>query len=84
MARLRADAIQDLVPPVALPCSGQPPASRQRLLDDSLPIKDRVYNVSHYVVEDIGGGPELIWLDFISAEEMGFDMARFKRRTPQV
>jgi hypothetical protein len=48
------------------------PASRQRLLDDNLPIKDRVYNVSHYVVEDIGGGPELIWLDFISAEEMGF------------
>ena len=53
-------------------------ASRQRLLDDSLPIKERVYDVSHYVVEDIGGGPELIWLDFISAEEMGFDMARFK------
>lgn len=54
------------------------PVSRRRLLDDNLPIKERVYDVSHYVIEDIGNGPELIWLDFISAEEMGFDMARFK------
>lgn len=52
--------------------------SRKRILDESLPLEERVRGVSHFVLEDIGGGPEKIWLDFIGPEQMGFDMQRFK------
>jgi hypothetical protein len=50
---------------------------RRKILDPNLPIKHKIYGVTHHVVEDIGMGPEDIFIFFCSPEEMGFDMTRF-------
>jgi len=51
---------------------------RQKILDPKVPIKQKIYGVTHHVVEDVGMGKEDIFIYFCSPEEMGFDMSRFK------
>jgi len=54
------------------------PTERARVMDPSLPMVQRFQGINHHVVEDIGGGPEDIKISFLTPEEFGFDMSRFK------
>lgn len=47
---------------------------RERLLDESIPMNERIWGVTHTVVEDTGAGPLPLNINFKSPEEMGFDM----------
>jgi hypothetical protein len=52
---------------------------RAKVLDPKRSLAAKNYGVTHFVVEDTGGGgPEKIAISFMSAEEVGFDMTRFK------
>ena len=51
---------------------------RKRLLDTSIPIRERNWGCTHQVVEDVGMGRANIPIRFQSPEEFGFDMQRFK------
>jgi len=51
--------------------------ARPRLLDPSVPVRDKSRRVVHHVTEDVGMGAEHIDIHFLGPEEMGFDMARF-------
>lgn len=56
------------------------PTRRKICLDPKSRIpEDTFWGATHYAVEDIGGGPELIAIHFKSPEDMGFDMSRFKQ-----
>ncbi|MBP1627211.1 MAG: hydrolase [Holophagaceae bacterium] len=50
---------------------------RARVLDPSTPMVKRFQGITHHVIEDIGGGPEEIFIPFMTPEEAGFDMERF-------
>lgn len=52
---------------------------RQRLLDKNIPINERIWGVTHTVIEDTGFGPETININFMSPEDMGFDMVLLKQ-----
>lgn len=54
------------------------PEARERLLDESIPMNERNYNVTHHVVEDINGGMATIDITFLPPEAMGFDMSRWQ------
>lgn len=55
------------------------PERRKKILDPKSRIpQDTLWGATHYAVEDIGTGPEVISIHFFSPEDMGFDMARFK------
>jgi hypothetical protein len=51
---------------------------RERLLDENIPIGERIWGVTHTVIEDTGFGPETIHINFMSPEDMGFDMELLK------
>ncbi len=52
---------------------------RARVLDPQRPVARKNYGVTHFVIEDTGGGgPEKIAISFMSPEDVGFDMFRFK------
>lgn len=55
---------------------------RAKLLDPSIPIDQKSQNVTHWVVEDVGGGYEDIEIFFLDPQTIGFDMSRF--RAPNV
>jgi len=46
---------------------------REKALDRTLPMRERIYGCSHDILEDIGGGPVKIMLDFKRPREFGFD-----------
>jgi len=50
---------------------------RERLLSHDIPVKERNWNVTHHVKEDIGGGAAEIEIHFVSPKDCGFDMSRF-------
>jgi phloretin hydrolase len=52
---------------------------RAKVLDPKRRLAQKNYGVTHFVIEDTGGGgPEKIAISFMSPEEVGFDMSRFK------
>lgn len=52
---------------------------RERLLDKTIPINERIWGVTHTVIEDTGFGPETIHINFMSPEDMGFNMDLLKK-----
>jgi len=54
------------------------PEDRRKVLDPKIPATQKFQGITHHVVEDVGGGPENIYISFLSPEEFGFDMSRFK------
>jgi hypothetical protein len=53
-------------------------ADRKKLLDETIPLNERNWNVTHHVKEDIGLGMSEIKIHFVSPKEFGFDMNQFK------
>jgi len=51
---------------------------RQKLLKLETPLTAKFQGTTHHVVEDIGGGPEKITIAFLTPEDAGFDMSRFR------
>ncbi|WP_319568663.1 DAPG hydrolase family protein [Cohaesibacter marisflavi] len=54
------------------------PEDRERLLDESIPLSKRNWGRVHYVTEDAGGGMENIAIQFLSPQDFGFDIERFR------
>ncbi|MCD7898099.1 MAG: hypothetical protein LUG50_15735 [Planctomycetaceae bacterium] len=54
------------------------PENRKRLLDSSIPMSQRNWGVLHHVTEDTNGGMDNVDIHFMSPEEFGFDMKRWK------
>lgn len=54
------------------------PEGRKRLLDASIPLAQRNWGVVHHVTENCNCGMENIDIHFLSPQEFGFDMSRFK------
>jgi len=52
--------------------------ARKKVLDPQVPLTQKFRGLTHHVVEDIGSGPEDIYISFLSPEDMGFDLSRFK------
>ena len=50
----------------------------ERRLDTTLSLKERNWNTTDVVYEDIGTGPMLLDISFMSPEDYGYDMSRFK------
>ena len=51
---------------------------RAKVLDPRLPLVEKFQGLTHHVVEDIGGGADDITIHFLTPEDAGFDMSRFK------
>jgi hypothetical protein len=52
---------------------------RAKVLDPKRSNTQKIWGVTHFVVEDTGGGgPERIAISFMSPQDCGFDMSRFK------
>jgi len=51
---------------------------REQLLDPSLSLKEKLWGVEHNVTEDLGFGPEIVHIIFMSPGQLGFDINRFK------
>ncbi|WP_321446494.1 DAPG hydrolase family protein [uncultured Cohaesibacter sp.] len=54
------------------------PEDREQLLDESIPLSKRNWGRVHYVTEDTGCGMENIAIHFLSPQDFGFDMERFR------
>ncbi|MFP3728835.1 DAPG hydrolase family protein [Priestia filamentosa] len=55
------------------------PESRKRILDQSIPMSERNWGVTHHVTEDCDNGMDNVTIHFMSPREFGFDMERFKQ-----
>jgi hypothetical protein len=55
------------------------PESRRRILDPSIPIREKNWGVIHHVTEDCNCGMENIDITFLSPRDFGFDMTRWKK-----
>jgi hypothetical protein len=53
-------------------------ADRKKLQSGAIPLGERNWDCIHHVNEDIGMGAGEIKINFVSPEEFGFDMKRFK------
>lgn len=53
-------------------------ADREKVLDPQRPAPLKFQGITHHVVEDVGAGTEHIAISFLTPEDMGFDMDRFK------
>lgn len=51
---------------------------RAIILDPVTPMVQKFQGRTHYVIENTGGGPEDIQISFLTPEELGFDMTKFK------
>jgi len=51
---------------------------RAKVLDPKRPPVQKFQGLTHHVLEDIGGGPEEIAIHFLTPEDAGFDMSRFR------
>jgi hypothetical protein len=55
---------------------------RKKILDPNYSMHDKIWGRTHYVIEDIGGGPEHIVISFAHPDkELGFDVSRFDLKT---
>ena len=53
------------------------PDRRARLLDDSIPMRERNWGVIHHVTENTNCGMEHVTIHFMSPQEFGFDMNEY-------
>ena len=51
---------------------------RQKVLDPKRPMTLKFQGLTHHVIEDVGGGTANIAIRFLTPEEVGFDISRFK------
>ncbi|HWR45500.1 DAPG hydrolase family protein [Sporomusa sp.] len=51
---------------------------RNTVLDPNTPMTLKFQGITHHVIEDAGGGVEKIAISFLTPEDFGFDMDRFK------
>jgi hypothetical protein len=51
---------------------------REIILNPETPVLEKFQGLTHYVIENTGGGIEDIQIRFLTPEESGFDMARYK------
>lgn len=51
---------------------------REKLTSSVIPWKEKNWNVTHHVIEDIGLGKNEIKIHFVSPAEFGFDMTNFR------
>ncbi len=54
-------------------------SDRTRVMNESLPYRDRYLYTTHTVIEDVGIGPDLLSITFLPPGDFGFDTARFKK-----
>lgn len=54
------------------------PECRERILDESIPMKERNWGVTHHVTENTNCGMEHVTIHFLSPQEFGFDMDLYK------
>jgi len=54
------------------------PDNRKRLLDTSIPFRERNWGVVHHVTENTNCGMENVDIHFMSPQEFGFDVTRWK------
>lgn len=52
-------------------------ASRERMLDPSIPMPEKNWGVTHHIMEDCDCGMENIDITFLSPRDFGFDMKRW-------
>jgi hypothetical protein len=52
--------------------------ARDKILDPAVPAQDKFRHVIHHVTENVGMGTEHIDIHFLTPEDMGFDMTRWK------
>ncbi|MEJ2110716.1 MAG: hydrolase [Acidobacteriota bacterium] len=57
---------------------GISPESRERILNPDIPIREKNWGITHHVAEDCNCGRESIDITFLSPEDFGFDMTRWK------
>jgi phloretin hydrolase len=55
------------------------PEGRKRILDNSIPMSERNWGVVHHVTENCDCGMENITISFMSPQDFGFNMSRFKK-----
>ncbi len=55
------------------------PEARKRMLDPSIPIREKNWGVTHHVTENCDCGMENIDITFLSPKDFGFDMSRWKQ-----
>lgn len=55
------------------------PEGRRRLLDPSIPMAEKNWGVVHHVTENCDCGMENIDITFLSPQDFGFDMSRWKK-----
>lgn len=48
-------------------------ADHKKILDPAIPIEDKITDVEHFVMEDVGGGMSDIVISFMKPENIGFD-----------
>lgn len=54
------------------------PESRKRILDENVPMREKNWGAVHYVTENCDNIMENICIHFLSPQDFGFDMSRFK------
>lgn len=54
------------------------PETRKRMLDPSIPMREKNWGVTHHVTENCDCGMENIDISFLSPKDFGFDMSRWK------
>jgi hypothetical protein len=55
------------------------PAGRARILDPNVPIAEKNWGVVHHVTENCDNGMDNIDIRFMSPQQFGFDMSRWKK-----
>jgi len=55
--------------------------SREKILDPSTPMNEKLWGMTHHVVESCDAPTENIYINFKSPEDMGFNMDRFDHKT---
>ncbi len=49
---------------------------KEKCRDPLLPFKERYWNTTHEVLEDVGMGPDAIYINFKNPGDMGFDVSK--------
>lgn len=51
---------------------------RMKVLDPNRPIVQKFQGITHHVYEDIGQGADDLWISFMTPDDFGFDMSRWR------
>lgn len=50
--------------------------NRDKVLDSSVPMREKTWGTKHHVLEDIGGGPDELILNFEYPDKLGYDIEK--------